>query len=193
VVLTESALSDEGHVATVGRRRFRSFKTKLMWLVAVAVSVPALVTSLFLGLQLDRQARTLFANGLVANLETFSLVFHSLEQNLLDGLRRVAADNTLQITLDLEIGAQLKNYIEAQRQVLGITFLGVYDKNSRITARSGSDQSAANQQWRLSQTQSLGDADCVAVRDAEQQIVTCNGIVYLLSVVAILHGQNANL
>jgi signal transduction histidine kinase/CheY-like chemotaxis protein len=164
-----------------------------MWLVALAVSVPALVTSLFLGLQLDRQARTLFASGLVANLETFSLVLHGVEQNLFDGLRRTAADNTLQITLDLEIGAQLKSYIEAQRQVLGIAFLGVYDKNFRIAARSGSGQGSADGQWRLSETQSSGGADCVAVREAEQQIVTCNGIVYLISVIAISRAQDANL
>ena len=164
-----------------------------MWLVALAVSVPALITSLVLGLQLDRQARALFANGLAANLETFSLVLNAVEQNLFDGLRRTAADNTLQITLDLDIGAQLTQYVEAQRQVLGISFLGVYDKNSRLTTQSGGDQASANGQWRLSENQPADGADCAAAREAEQQIITCNGIVYLVSVIAIMRGQDTNL
>ena len=50
--------------------RRRSFKTKLMLLVALAVTLPALLTCLILGVQLNRQARDLFANGLAANLET---------------------------------------------------------------------------------------------------------------------------
>jgi hypothetical protein len=44
--------------------RRRSFKSKLMLLVAMAVALPALLTCLILGIQLNRQARDLFANGL---------------------------------------------------------------------------------------------------------------------------------
>ena len=120
-----------------------------MWLVAVAVSLPALFTCVILGIQLDRQARTLFANGLAANLETFSLVLQGIERNLFDGLRRTAADNTLQITLDLEIGAQLTRYVEEQRQVLGIAFLGVYDKNLRGIAMSDSRREGTSAQWQF--------------------------------------------
>src|SRR5690242_17180385 len=93
---------------------FRSFRTKLLVLVAVAVSVPALLTCLILGYQLDREARTQFANGLAANLETFTLILQDTQNNLYEGLVRTAADNTLQVTLDLDIRPQLARYLETQ-------------------------------------------------------------------------------
>ena len=164
-----------------------------MWLVAVAVSLPALFTCVILGIQLDRQARTLFANGLAANLETFSLVLQGIERNLFDGLRRTAADNTLQITLDLEIGAQLTRYVEEQRQVLGIAFLGVYDKNLRGIAMSDSRREGTSAQWQFGGSAAKPDAGCVASPDAEQQLAVCNGTVYLVSAVSIYRGQDANL
>ena len=164
-----------------------------MWLVAVAVSLPALFTCLILGIQLDRQARTLFANGLAANLETFSLVLQGTERNLFDGLRRTAADNTLQITLDLEIGAQLTKYVEEQRQVLGIAFLGVYDKNLRGIAMSDSRREGASAQWHFGGTGSNPGAGCVVSPDAEQQLAVCNGTIYLVSAVPIYRGQDSNL
>ena len=87
---------------------------------------------------------------LAANLETFALILQDTEKNLFDGLKRTAADNTLQITLDLEMRSQLTNYIEAQRRVLGINFLGVYDGKSGAIAFSGGEQNAGLKEWRLS-------------------------------------------
>jgi hypothetical protein len=95
-----------------------------MVLVALAVSVPAVITSLVLGYQLDRQARMLFANGLAANLETFSLILQEIQTNSFEGLTRTAADNTLQVTVDLDIRPQLTKYLETQRQVLRMTSWG---------------------------------------------------------------------
>ena len=71
--------------------RRRSFKSRLILLVALAVAVPALLTSLILGVQLNRQARDLFANGLSANLETFALVVQDAERNVFEGLTRMAS------------------------------------------------------------------------------------------------------
>ncbi len=155
------------------------------------MSVPALLTCLILGYQLDRQARTLFANGLLASLETFSLILQDNERNLYEGLKRAATDNTLQITLDLEIKAQLTKYIEEQRQVLSIAFLGVYDRASRAMAFS-SDPGAQVGQWKLVESGSYGEG-CVATRQVDQQFVKCNGTVYLVSVVPIERPQEANL
>jgi signal transduction histidine kinase/CheY-like chemotaxis protein/HAMP domain-containing protein len=172
-------------------RPLRSFRAKLMLLVALAVSLPALLTCLILGIQLDRQARTLFASGLLANIETFSLILQDHERNLSEGLTRAAADNTLQITLDLEIKAQLAKYIEAQRQVLRIAFLSVHDRNSRIIAFSG-EQSGGEQQWQLVASGRHG-ADCMVTRELDQQLVKCNGTMYLVSVVPVLRVQDAGL
>jgi two-component system, NtrC family, sensor kinase len=160
-------------------------------LLALAVSLPALFTCLILGFQLDRQARTLFANSLLANLETFSLLLEENERNLNEGLKRVAADNTLQITLDLEITAQLTKYIEEQRQVLNIAFFGVYDRSSRVMAFSSEANPAAGQ-WKLVESGRYGD-NCVATRQLDQQLVHCNGTVYLVSVMAIKRVQDTSL
>src|ERR1700676_4144819 len=133
----EQSVPNEKHRVVRWLPRFNSFRTRLMMLLALAVSVPALLTCLILGIQLDRQARTLFANTLAASLETFSLILRDNERNLNEGLARAATDNTLQITLELEIKSQLTKYIEAQRQVLHIAFLGVHDRNANIIAFSG--------------------------------------------------------
>jgi signal transduction histidine kinase len=174
-------------------RRFRSFKTKLMWLVALAVSVPALLTCLILGFQLDRHARALFANGLKANLETFSLVLAGAEQNLFEGVRRAAADNTLQITLDLEIGPQLTKYIEAQREVMGIDTVSIYGTKGNVIAAADGGQTG-DARWRLSDdVAGAAPTECVASRQSEKQLVTCNDVAYLVSVAPVFRSHDTNL
>src|SRR6202051_1738270 len=171
--------------------RFSSFRARLMVLLALAVSVPALLTCLILGIQLDRQAPPLFANPLAASLETFSLILRDNERNLNEGLARAATDNTLQITLELDIKSQLANYIEAQRNVLHIAFLGVYDRNAGVIAFTG-DSGVWDGQWKLVTGGKYGD-DCVATIQVDQQLVKCNGTMYLVSVVPIDRPQDANL
>jgi signal transduction histidine kinase len=178
-------------VATAWRPRLRSFKAKLLLLVAVAVSVPALLTCTILGLQLDTQARALFAKGLAANLETFSLILQDSDRNLFDGVKRAAADNTLQITLDLEMKSQLQQYLEAQLPVLGIAFIGVYDKNFRAIALTRGEADLG--QWRLETAKDAAGAPCVAAPNADQQLVSCKDIVYLVSVVSVFKAQEGNL
>jgi signal transduction histidine kinase len=163
-----------------------------MMLVVVAVSVPALLTCIFLGTQLYQQARALFANSLSANLETFSLILQDTKRNLFDGLNRTAADNTLQITLDLEIKSQLTRYMEAQRQVLGISFLGVYDQNYRVMALSSSE-SDTSRAWRLGVANPRGSENCLGASDTEQQLVTCKDIVYFVTVVPVIKNLDSGL
>src|ERR1043166_689465 len=170
--------------------RFSSFRARRMVPLWLAVSVPTLLTCLILGIQLDRQTRTLFANTLSASLETFSLILGDNERNLNEGLARAATDNTLQITLELEIKAQLANYIEAQRQVLRIAFLGVYDRDLKVTAFTGAS-GVWDGQWKLLAGGTRGDV-CAATLQVEQQLVNCNGTMYLVSVVRIERPQDAN-
>ncbi len=171
---------------------FRSFRTKLLVLVAVAVSVPALLTCLILGYQLDREARTQFANGLAANLETFTLILQDTQNNLYEGLVRTAADNTLQVTLDLDIRPQLARYLETQRQVLRMTFLGVYGRQSQAMAFSGTEQETQQGRWRLA-AEGEGGGSCVVTRDVDQQLVSCDGTVFLISIVPIVRAQETGL
>jgi signal transduction histidine kinase/DNA-binding response OmpR family regulator len=172
--------------------RFRSFRTKLLVLVALAVSVPALLTCLILGYQLDREARTQFANGLAANLETFALILQETQSNLYEGLTRTAADNTLQVTLDLDIRPQLAKYLDSQRQVLRTGFLVIYGRQTQLIAFSASEQDVQQQSWRLSAAGEPSGA-CAVNRDLDQQLVSCGGVFYLVSVVPIIRAQDANL
>ena len=173
--------------------RRRSFKTRLMVLVALAVALPALFTCLILGIQLNRQARNLFANGLSANLETFALVLQDAEKNVSGGVARMASDNTLQVTLDLEMASQLNKYIEAQRQVLGIAFVAVYNADSRNVAFSGTEKDATLGQWRFSANGEPNGASCMVAREQTEQLVRCNGTVYLVSAAPVLRARDASL
>jgi signal transduction histidine kinase len=163
-----------------------------MILVALAVSVPAVITSLILGYQLDRQARTLFANGLAANLETFSLILQEVQTNSFEGLTRTAADNTLQVTLDLDIRPQLTRYLETQRQLLRMSLLGVFSRDSQSIAFSEGEPDKHEGHWRLARSAG-GGGQCVVSREVDQQLVSCDGSVYLVSVVPIVRAQESNL
>ncbi|HTP92205.1 MAG TPA: response regulator [Xanthobacteraceae bacterium] len=159
----------------------RSFKTRLMVLVSLAVVLPALFTCLILGIQLNRQARNLFANGLAANLETFALVLEDVERNVSDSLFRMASDNTLQAALDAANQAQLKAYVDGQREALGIAFIAVYNADYRNVAFSGAEKDAVIGQWRFAAKGEGSGGDCMVVaEEAEQaeQLVRCNDTVY---------------
>ena len=173
--------------------RRRSFKSRLMLLVALAVAVPALLTCLILGVQLNRQARDLFANGLSANLETFALVVQDAERNVFEGLTRMASDNTLQVTLDLEMSSQLNGYSAAQRQVLGIAFVAVYNADSKNIAFSGTDKDATLGQWRFGAHGEPDGVGCVVARAQPEQLVRCNGTVYLVSAVEVRRAHDSSL
>ena len=193
--MSEAGISRSDQTSTVHERgrQFRSFKTRLMSLVALAIVVPSLLTSLILGIQLDQQARVQFANGLEANLETFALILQDSRNKLFEGVTRMAADNTLQITLDLEMKSQLALYIAEQRQVLGIALLAVYDRNSQNIAFSGKEKEARILGWRFSAAGETAGANCVVARDANQQLVACHDVVYLISVLPIFRTQSIGL
>src|SRR5262249_11912814 len=90
------------------------------------------------------------------------------------------------------IRAQLANYLESQRQVLRTTFLGVYGRQSQSIAFSASEQDTRSGQWRLAAPGEPA-APCVVTREVAQQLVFCEGIAYLISVVPIVRSQDAGL
>jgi signal transduction histidine kinase len=174
-------------------RRRRSFKTRLMLLVALAVVLPALFTCLILGIQLNRQARSLFANGLAANLETFALVLQDAERNVSDGIARMAADNTLQVTLDLEMKSQLNKYLEAQRQVLGLSFITVFNANSRVVALADQPDQSMLRAWRFAGAGERSGSDCAVAHEQAEQLAQCNGTLYLVSAAQVVKVRDASL
>lgn len=179
--------------AADGRRpgpRIRSFRSRLLLVTALAVSVPALLACVILGYQLDRQTRQLFANELSAELDRLALALQDRRRALIDGLKRAAADNTLQLTLDLDMGAQLAQYVEAQRQVLQIAFLAVYDRAGQRATLS-SDAAVPGAPWHLSKDPAL--QPCAIAVEGEPQLIVCNGAALLVSMVPVLRSGGSGL
>jgi hypothetical protein len=178
--------------AVPGRRvrRFRSFKTKLTLLVALAVVVPSLFACLILGGQLDSQTRSIFAGNLAAQLETFSLILQDNEDGLAKGVTRTAADNTLQITLDLGIASQLTRYLDQQREVLDVDFLAAYQLDSRLTSFSAEADQPGRGQWRLAGSADIAGSDCAVARQP-LTIAICDGVAYLVSLQPVERRRDA--
>ena len=168
-----------------GRSRFKS---KLLALAALGVSLPVVTTCIVLGLQLDRQARSVFASGLLANLETFSLLIEGLQRNTLDGVRRTAADNTVQVTVELGIDSQLADYLEQQAGVIGLEFMIAFNRNGQSIAVGGNPPHR-DRRWRLA---ALGapQSPCTVKEGIELQLTACDDTTYLVSVAPVLRNRS---
>lgn len=172
------------------RRKLRglTFQSRLLLLVALGVSLPALATCIILGLQLDRQARTLFSSGLQSNLGTFSLLAEGQQKNAIDGLRRAAVDNAIQVTVELGITSQLEQYLDQQAGVIGLDFIAIFDRNGQLIATAGKAPHR-DLQWRLA---ALGSAEaaCTVREGMELHFVECEGATYIVSVAPILRNRS---
>jgi signal transduction histidine kinase/CheY-like chemotaxis protein len=173
--------------------RTHSFKARLLALVAVAVALPVLLSSVLLGHQLDRQARAAFTHELAAKLAMVATTLQDAGANVAGGVARAASDNTLQITLDLGMASQLARYVELQRGVLDLAHLIVYDAGGRLMAASASAAVPLGVQWRLGDAPAGGQADCVASARAARQVVACRGGVYLVAVAPVVRVPNVSL
>ena len=114
-----------------------AFKGKLTALVMTAILLPMIVSSLLLGSMLERRLRVSFESRLEAGLKTFSLILNNKEKELIQGLSRIASDNTLQMTLELGIIPQLRKYLETQIEVLRFSTLIVADAQKQVVASKG--------------------------------------------------------
>ena len=114
-----------------------AFKGKLTALVMTAILLPMIVSSLLLGGMLEKRLRVSFESRLEAGLKTFSLILSNKEKELIQGLSRIASDNTLQMTLELGIIPQLRKYLETQIEVLRFSALIVADSQKQVVASTG--------------------------------------------------------
>ena len=138
--------------------QIRSFKTKLSILVFAAILLPLVGSNILVGSLLNSQLRQSHEDRLKADLETFGLILQHTEEEFNQGLLRIASDNTLQVTLDLEIFSQLNHYLEQQIEVLGFSGLSVADKDKKIVAsvkhgavsNTGHKNSANHTGWKQS-------------------------------------------
>ena len=137
----------------------------------------------------------LFANGLAANLETFSLILQEIQTNSFEGLTRTAADNTLQVTRRSRHPAATDEISRNPAPGSAQTFLGVYRRQSQLhrllRRRTGKDDRDNGVSQRREQSKA---APCVVdARARSSSSCSCDGTVYLVSVVPIVRAQEANL
>ena len=94
-------------------------------LLVFAILLPALVASLILWQTLTKQIYASYEKRLATGLQTFELILSGSHRTLQDTVSRTAADNTMRITMELEILPQLRRYLQSQNEVSSIDFLTV--------------------------------------------------------------------
>ena len=116
--------------------KLRSFKAKLTLLVVVAVLIPILVSLVTLAIFRVNQVTIAGTNRLDEALNTFDVLLKGKHKELQNGLKRIASDNTLQVTIELEIQSQLEHYLLEQLNVMNFNQLNVYKDDGKYFARS---------------------------------------------------------
>lgn len=106
-------------------RLLHSFQAKLFVLVMGAALVPMVVVSLILINMLNAQIQAAFEDRLQSGLKSCEIVLQERQYDLVQGLKQLVADNTVQVALDLEILPQLQKYLVSQRDVLNLSVLHV--------------------------------------------------------------------
>lgn len=97
----------------------------LTLLLVFTILLPAVVASQILWSTLTEQIYAGYEKRLTTGLQTLELILDGSYQTLRDTVSRTAADNTMRITMELEILPQLRRYLHSQNQVSGIDFIAV--------------------------------------------------------------------
>lgn len=126
--------SPEQRIPFTYRRSQYLKKSVLTLLLGLLFLLPALVAGVILWQTLSRQIYANYEQRLTTGLKTFELVLNSSYRNLQSALTRIATDNTLRVTMELEILPQLRRYLKAQYQVSGIDYLTLFDRSGKMTA-----------------------------------------------------------
>jgi len=116
---------------------FSSFRGKLFFLLCAALLLPLLTVGFLLTAILSKQLNIQFENRLDAGLETLSLILENKQNDLTEGMAWLATDNTLQMTLQLEIAPQLSHYLATQVDVLKLSGLTIFNPERKIVAKEG--------------------------------------------------------
>ncbi len=83
----------------------------LTLLLVFTILLPAVVASQILWYTLTKQIYASYEKRLATGLQTFELILNGSYRTLQDAVSRTAADNTMRITMELEILPQLRRYL----------------------------------------------------------------------------------
>lgn len=106
-------------------------------LISVALLMPGLLIAVALWNSFTGQLDLSQEKRLHANLQIFELMLDQELNEFRNALSRLAADNTLQVTVDLDIRPQLRRYLEAQMAASNLTFLTVSDSKGQQLLQLG--------------------------------------------------------
>ncbi len=107
-----------------------------MLLIAVAV-LPSFAAAFILWQMFTEQLDASSEKRLLTAVETFQLILEHKAEALTGALSRMASDNTLQVTMNLEILPQMNRYLEAHYELTGFEFLHVHDTTGGDLASFG--------------------------------------------------------
>ena len=106
-------------------------KKPVAFLAVTVMLLPVLLVALVLWRAFSNQIEASYEKRLSTSLSVFELAVDRSIGDFRNALSRLAADNTLQVTVDLDIRPQLKRYLSAQFEVSDFEFIAVADLNGQ--------------------------------------------------------------
>ncbi|MEN8132549.1 MAG: EAL domain-containing protein [Pseudomonadota bacterium] len=141
-------------------------RSSLPLLLVIATLLPALVASQILWKTFTEQIYSSYEKRLATGLQTFDLILNGSYRTLQDAVSRTAADNTMRITMELEILPQLRRYLKSQNDVSSIDFLTVTRPNHTPFFNDADTEIVSHMSGRLCKYSALGPVDNLLLFDA---------------------------
>ena len=112
-------------------------KKQAILLVVLLMLLPVLLVAGVLLRTFSEQIKDSYEKRLSSSLSVLELTIQRGVDDFRNSLSRLAADNTLQVTVDLDIRPQLKRYLSAQFAIAGYQYIEVADKDGNPLATLG--------------------------------------------------------
>lgn len=106
-------------------------------ILGTIIFLPALFVGFVLWHFLSGQIEDGYQKRLETSLKIFELTLENQLKGTEDFITRFAADNTLQVTIDLDIRPQLKKYLASQFSLTEMTFVQIIDTQGHVLAGVG--------------------------------------------------------
>ena len=142
-------------------------KRSLLLVVVLLLLLPVFLVATVLWRAFTDQIENSYEKRLVTSLGVLELALERSVSDFRSSLSRLAADNTIQITVDLDIRPQLKRYLASQFEISDYRFLRVTDLSGAALVTVGDMQAAAT----ACRYTDDNPTESVALKDAELLVV----------------------
>ncbi len=123
-------------------RAVSSQKKPVAFLAVILVLLPVLLVALVLWSAFSQQIEDSYEKRLSTSLSVFELAVDRSLGDFRNSLSRLTADNTIQVTVDLDIRPQLKRYLTAQFEISNYKFVAIADLKGDSTLVVGERRQA---------------------------------------------------